>query len=132
MVGISSSCFLSRTEENSLLQCERGELKVFLSSTLVMPFLWFACFPILCLQVWAEEESYPLLLERMQEGSRRKLFQSYINDESTWAFRVKAFGKSLPAEEQKSRMNLFSSLFKGTEKVDLQNPDVTLAVVEVG
>lgn len=67
----------------------------------------------------------------MQEESRVKIFQSYVNDESTWAFRVKAFGKSLSAEEQRSRMNFFSSLFKGTEKVDLQNPDVTLAVVEV-
>nr|CEL71150.1 TPA: Methyltransferase-like protein, related [Neospora caninum Liverpool] len=82
------------------------------------------------IEVWAEEQTYPEVLSRMQEPGNVLLFRRYINDERTWAFRVKAFGKSLSVEEQREKMNFFSTLFKGTEKVSLDNPDITLAVAE--
>ncbi|PFH31380.1 hypothetical protein BESB_028150 [Besnoitia besnoiti] len=82
------------------------------------------------IEVWADEETYPAVLSRMLEPANAARFQSFINDEKTWAFRVKAFGRSLSVDEQREKMDFFACLFKGTEKVSLENPDVTLAVAE--
>lgn len=81
-------------------------------------------------QVWAEGETYEDVLKELQLH-QMEVFRKWVNDERTWAFKVEAFGRCLSMEDQRAKMNFFAPLFKGSEKVDLANPDTTLSVAEV-
>ena len=93
----------------------------------------FAFICCLCLfdQVWASGRSYEEVLEAMKTEEKKKEFTTWINKEKPWAFYVGAFGRSLSSEEQREKMNFFSSLFVGDEPVDLHHPETTLVVAEV-
>ncbi|OEH76651.1 tRNA guanosine-2-o-methyltransferase trm11-like related protein [Cyclospora cayetanensis] len=81
------------------------------------------------IEVWAEGETYEAVLQELQ-GRRMPDFRKWVNADRTWAFKVGAFGKCLSSDEQRRKMTFFASLFKGNEKVDLENPATTLVVAE--
>jgi len=61
-----------------------------------------------------------------------------IDDESwanhftnrTFSYRVLTYGAQLTEKERRDRMSAFGGLFKGFERVDLKNPDLTLVIID--
>lgn len=64
--------------------------------------------------------------------------QSAINDESwtrlfsgpSFSYRVVTYGAQLCDKDRRDRMSSYSCLFRGYERVDLKNPDLTLVIID--
>ncbi|KAH8741308.1 hypothetical protein FG386_000215 [Cryptosporidium ryanae] len=85
------------------------------------------------LQVWSSSSSHEETkrILRSNYEVRDKYLNRYIFDEDLeFCWKVKSIGKKLTREEQVGRMNEYGFLFKGTEKVNINSPDLVLGIFE--
>uniref|UniRef100_A0A0G4HX19 Uncharacterized protein n=1 Tax=Chromera velia CCMP2878 TaxID=1169474 RepID=A0A0G4HX19_9ALVE len=80
-------------------------------------------------EVWAEGKDLEACQEKMRTFPREKRRQ-HVHPNTTFAYRVTAYGKSLSAEEKKKLMDSFGFLWERDEKIDLQNPETTIHIIE--
>lgn len=84
------------------------------------------------MQVWSSGETHEGARRVLMEDGyvRREFLDKYIHDETDFCWKVRSVGKKLPREEQVSRMNYYGFLFRGTERVNLESPSLTLGIFE--
>lgn len=84
------------------------------------------------MQVWSSGVDHERAKQVLREDEhvRREFLDRYIHDEVDFSWKVRSVGKKLSRTEQVSRMNDYGFLFRGTERVNLKNPSLTLGIFE--
>ncbi|KAK6590332.1 hypothetical protein RS030_162448 [Cryptosporidium xiaoi] len=85
------------------------------------------------LQVWSSSSSHEETKRILKENPdvKNNYLNKYIFDKNLeFCWKVKSIGKKLTRKEQVDRMNEYGFLFKGTEKINIDNPDLVLGIFE--
>jgi len=79
--------------------------------------------------VWAEGKTYDEVLANFSPEVHSEA-RKYIQNASSFAFKVDAFGFRMSTQDQAERREKFSFLFDGNEIVDLSNPALMILIDE--
>ena len=85
------------------------------------------------LEIGSSFDGYPSLLSHIQTNQQAILSQLQIPPNSTWSFKVKAFGGKITPERQDEIRCMFQDLisqFPPTCSINLSNPDIELLIYE--
>ncbi|OII75478.1 RNA methylase [Cryptosporidium ubiquitum] len=84
------------------------------------------------MEVWASGPDHEKVKQilKQDEHVKSEFLRNYIHDNVDFSWKVRSIGKKLSRPEQVSRMNDYGFLFKGTEKVNLKEPSLSLGIFE--
>ena len=80
-------------------------------------------------EVWGSGASDEEVMDRVRSCLPDNDWVNQFADR-TFSYKVVPYGTNISDTERRQRMSAFSNLFRGTEKVDVKNPGITLYIVD--